>query len=161
MTVRTPSALRAAAEQQKRTIACAAASAIALTVLVGLFAFGSRPALSAQRVVNYYNWSDYQDPSVLDWTYSKASPNVVLGEPEDTRAQGNGSGKWPNQSDVPKHPGLLVSDLQRNPQGTPTHPAFNASTSSPVFFGTDGTGKGRPAILFNPIDGRIWFATTA
>ncbi|MGB7252819.1 MAG: extracellular solute-binding protein, partial [Xanthobacteraceae bacterium] len=24
------------------------------------------PALPAQRVVNYYNWSDYQDPTVLD-----------------------------------------------------------------------------------------------
>ena len=69
-----------------------------------------------------------QDPSVLDWTYSKTKPGVVLGEPEDTRAQGTGSGKWPNQSDVEKHPGF-VSDLQRNPQGTAAHPAFSASTS--------------------------------
>jgi manganese oxidase len=94
-----------------------------------------------------------QDPSVLDWTYSKTNPGVALGEPEDITPQGTGAGKWPNQSDVPKHPGLLASDLQRNPQGTPTHPAFTATTP-PVFFGTNGAGKGRPAILFNPVDGR-------
>ena len=95
-----------------------------------------------------------QDPSVLDWTYSTTKPGVVLGEPEDTKPQGTGAGKWPNQSDVPKHPGLLVSDLQRNPQGSATHPAFNAATAQPLFYGTDALGKGRAAILFNPVDGR-------
>jgi len=38
--------------------AFACASAIAFLI--------SGPALPKQRVVNYYNWSDYQDPTVLD-----------------------------------------------------------------------------------------------
>ena len=41
-----------------RAAACVFACAIVFLI--------SAPALPAQRVVNYYNWSDYQDPTVLD-----------------------------------------------------------------------------------------------
>lgn len=68
-----------------------------------------------------------QDPSVLDWKFASAAGDVALGEREDltTRAV------WPNQSDVPGHPGLLLGDDLSKMQ------------------------EGRPAILFNPDDGRL------
>jgi putrescine transport system substrate-binding protein len=34
--------------------------------LAGAAAFSIAPALAKDRIVNYYNWSDYQDPTVLD-----------------------------------------------------------------------------------------------
>ena len=44
---------------------------------LGLAVFlASGPALPAQRVVNYYNWSDYQDPTVLD-DFTKATGIAV------------------------------------------------------------------------------------
>jgi putrescine transport system substrate-binding protein len=44
---------------------------------LGLAAFLiAGPALPAQRVVNYYNWSDYQDPAVLD-EFTKATGIAV------------------------------------------------------------------------------------
>jgi len=42
----------------------AAAAALALAGAIGLLAAG--PAAPQSRVVNYYNWSDYEDPTVLD-----------------------------------------------------------------------------------------------
>ena len=48
-----------------------------IIVGLGLVVFlMSAPALPAQRVVNYYNWSDYQDPTVLD-EFTKATGIAV------------------------------------------------------------------------------------
>jgi len=54
--------------------ATSASPLIAFTCAIA-FMFAA-PALPAQRVVNYYNWSDYQDPTVLDG-FSKATGIAV------------------------------------------------------------------------------------
>jgi putrescine transport system substrate-binding protein len=42
-------------------------AAAAVLMLAAVFAFfPARPAVPQARVVNYYNWSDYEDPTVLD-----------------------------------------------------------------------------------------------
>jgi putrescine transport system substrate-binding protein len=42
-------------------------AAMAVLMLAGAFAFlPAGPAVPQSRVVNYYNWSDYEDPTVLD-----------------------------------------------------------------------------------------------
>jgi putrescine transport system substrate-binding protein len=38
----------------------------ALAAMAGMFLAIAAPAASKERVVNFYNWSDYQDPTVLD-----------------------------------------------------------------------------------------------
>jgi putrescine transport system substrate-binding protein len=38
----------------------------ALAAIAGMFLANAAPATSKERVVNFYNWSDYQDPTVLD-----------------------------------------------------------------------------------------------
>ncbi len=96
-----------------------------------------------------------QDPSVYNWTWSKANPAIALAEPEDITPTGTGAGAWPNQSDIPQHPGLQTTDLKR--QGSAQHPQFDLSTAQPLFYETDATGRGRPAQLFNPVDGRPAF----
>ena len=80
-----------------------------------------------------------QDPSVMDWKFAKANPDLMLAEPEDTTPQGNGPGQWPDQTDVTGHPGLLPVDAQ------PTLLSQYA--------------EGRPVMLFNPVDGRPAFPT--
>ena len=96
-----------------------------------------------------------QDPSVYDWTWSTANPAVALAEPEDTTPTGTQTGAWPNQSDIPSHPGLQITDLKR--QGSAQNPQFDLATAQPLFYETDATGRGRPAQLFNPADGRPAF----
>jgi putrescine transport system substrate-binding protein len=44
----------------------AATSGVVFGLVCTLATMICAPALPAQRVVNYYNWSDYQDPTVLD-----------------------------------------------------------------------------------------------
>jgi len=56
----------ASAEKRSRVAADTRAGGFALALVVACVALFSTPAQPAQRVVNYYNWSDYQDPSVLD-----------------------------------------------------------------------------------------------
>jgi putrescine transport system substrate-binding protein len=52
-------------------------AAIAVFMLAGALALlAARPAVPQSRVVNYYNWSDYQDPTVLD-TFTKETGIAV------------------------------------------------------------------------------------
>ena len=52
------------------------APALILALASAIVLLLTPPALPKQRVVNYYNWSDYQDPTVLD-AFSKATGITV------------------------------------------------------------------------------------
>jgi len=54
------------ARHKNWVLASAGTSGIIFGFLLAVVFLISAPALPAQRVVNYYNWSDYQDPTVLD-----------------------------------------------------------------------------------------------
>jgi len=60
--------------------ASAGTSGVGLSIILALASVAlfltAPPALPKQRVVNYYNWSDYQDPTVLD-AFTKATGITV------------------------------------------------------------------------------------
>jgi manganese oxidase len=67
-----------------------------------------------------------QDPSVWDWKFN----NTTGGNADRALGEPEDTTAWADMSDVPGHPGLLPGDQ------------------------LDKIAGGRPAILFNPVDGR-------
>jgi putrescine transport system substrate-binding protein len=63
---------------ERRAWSCvgAARSAICLGFILATVLFAGLAGAQKQRVVNYYNWSDYQDPTVLD-TFTKETGITV------------------------------------------------------------------------------------